>query len=181
VLRTRHPKGRGVLAASALALLAAGCTLKTGPGPKPGYVVPAFKRYVVEHPIALAERTLRVGSTELRLDRVVVEEHRTVLGPETWVGVLHATVVNHGGAPLLAQEIGDAFQIHGRSGTVRRGYVFTDASHGGGWLSEEHTKQPRHLPAGAAGRVRVQAEIGTDRTHDDPSAMTFRDLRLDFR
>lgn len=167
--------GRALAAAAVVGLLTAGCTIKSGPDKRS--VKPAFKRYVVEHPIAAGPRTLRSGSAALRVEAVVVEEHRTVLGPESWLAVAHVVVKNDGGGPLLLQDLVDAFRFHGRSGTVRSGVVFPEGR--GGWQHQHRTGQPTHLPPGGEGRLRVQAEIGAKESRDDPVALTFREHRLD--
>jgi hypothetical protein len=173
------PRARRALARwAALALLAAGCALKGGPGKLD--VEPTWKRYVVEHPVALGERTLRSGALEVRLERVVVEEHRTVLGPESWLGVLHVVVVNHGEVPVLVDDLAGTFQLLTRSGSALRGAVFPDGSRHGGWSVQKPAERYQLMPGGA-GRVRVQAGVGTKERRDDLSAMTFRDVRLDFR
>jgi hypothetical protein len=180
----RRPGARhaGALATGAAlaALLAAGCELKRGPGPKP-YVTPAFKTFVVEHPVALGGRPVFSGTTELRIDRAVTEERKTVLRTEEWRMVVHVALVNHGQAPLLQDDIRDAFQLLGRSGATRRGYVSTEGGREGGWLHQEHTGQPTHVPPGGTGRVRIWAVAEPVTTRDDPAALTFRDVRIDFR
>jgi hypothetical protein len=165
--------------ASAVAvLLAAGCELKRSPGPKT-VLLPAFKHYVVEHPVPIGARSIRSGSVELRIDRAVTEEHRTALGTDSWRTVVHAIVVNHGASPLFRTELSDAFQIVGRSGALHRGDLFTDTA--AGWRSRQGTSEPNHLPPGGEGRVRISAPDASKSARDDPAALTFRGGRIDFR
>ncbi len=165
-----------IAACASLVLLAGGCTVKgQGKGAMPG-----FKMYVVEHPVAAGPFTLRGAAVDARVEAVLVEEHRTVLGTSHWLAVVNAVIVNRTGGPLLLDDVG-AFKIEGRSGTVRQGYVFMDGSRTGGWLPRERTSEPAHIPAGGEGRVRVQAEIGAKDAHDDPVAVFYRDQRRPLR
>lgn len=161
-----------------LALLAAGCELKNVPGPKK-LMTPGFKTWAVEHTVPLGERSIRSGTTELRIERALSEELRTVIETKSWQIVVYGVVVNHGDGPLLARDLADSIQLLGRSGTVRTGHVYAAAVPQNGWVSPKGTSQPSYIPAGGAGRVRISAP-GPESTRDDPAAMTFRGARVEF-
>jgi hypothetical protein len=81
----------------------------------------------------------------------------------------------------LDADVRNAFELLGRSGTVRRGSVFPEGGCKGGWRHREHTGQPTHVPPGGTGRVRVWAVAEPVTIRDDPAALTFRGVRIDFR
>jgi len=154
-----------VLAVTAVLGVALGCTVSgSGKGSKP-----AWKRYVDQHPVSTAPFTLRSGTVDVRVQAVVVEEHHTAFGKSTWLNVVKAVVVNRGTGPLFPEAVTGGFRFRTRSGAELRGYVFVQGT--GGWLLQEHTKEATHLPPGAAGEIRVQAETGA--TRDDPVAVGF--------
>jgi hypothetical protein len=156
------------------AALATGCTVKgSGKG-----ALPAWKIYVDEHPLSSAPFALRSGDVEVRVRAVVVEEHHTALGKSTWLNVIKAAVVNRGAAPLFPEAVTGAFRFRTRSGADHRGYVFVQGT--GGWRLQEHTKQPTHLPPGATGEIRVQAETTTG-TRDDSVAISFASQTVELR
>jgi hypothetical protein len=158
-----------------LALLAAGCTLKSVPGPKK-LMVPGFKTYAIEHPVPLGEHVVRSGTTELRIDRASTEELRTAIETKSWQIVVHGLIVNRGAAPLFVRDLADQIELHGRSGAVRTGYVYPAAGSENGWAS---SKGSSYIPAGGAGRVRI-CTPGPEPTRDDPAALTFRGTRIEF-
>jgi hypothetical protein len=163
-----------ILTLTLAAALATGCTVKgSGKG-----ALPAWKIYVDEHPLPSAPFALRSGDVELQVRAVVVEEHHTAFGKSTWLNVIKAAVVNRGAAPLLAEAVTGAFRFRTRSGGDHRGYVFTQGN--GGWLRQEHTKQPTHLPPGATGEIRVQSESTTG-VRDDPAAISFAGQTVELR
>lgn len=158
-----------------LALLGGGCTVHGhGKG-----ATPAWKIYVDEHPVASAPFTFRSGAIEVRVEAVVVEEHHTAFGKSTWLNVVKASAVNRGAVPLLWSDLTDGFRIRTRSGADTRGSVFMAGSTG--WRRQEHTKQPDHLPPGATGGLRVQAEPGAPGLRDDPAAVSFRGQTVELR
>jgi hypothetical protein len=149
-----------------LAFLAAGCTVKgSGKG-----ALPAWKIYVDEHRVNSAPFALTSGEVEVHVRAVVVEEHHTAFGKSTFINVVQAAVVNRGAGPLFPDAVTGAFRIQTRSGADHRGSVFIQGR--GGWLRQEHTKEPTQLPPGATGEIRVQAESSTE-TRDDPVAISF--------
>lgn len=165
-MRSRIP-----LLALALPLLAAssaGCTVH-GSGKA---ATPGWKTYVDEHPVTVVPFTLRSGTVEVRVRSVVVEEHHTAFGKSSWVNVVNADLVNLGAGPLPWQDVTGDFRIRTRSGADTRGSVFMAGK--AGWRRQEQTKQPDHLPSGAAGGLRVQAEPPASGVRDDPTAISFR-------
>lgn len=155
------------------ALLAAGCTV-SGSGKA---AMPGWKVYVDEHPVRAAPFTLRTGDVEVRVHQVLVEEHHTAFGKSSWLNVVKASAVNLGTAPLPWTALTDGFRIRTRSGADTRGYVFPSGK--GGW-NHEQPGQP-HLPPGAVGEIRVQAEPGGAGVRDDPAAVTFRGQTVELR
>ena len=157
------------------ALLASGCTV-TGHGKS---AMPAWKTYVDEHAVSSAPFTLRSGAVEVRVEAVVVEEHHTAFGKSSWLNVAKASVVNLGPGPLTWSELTDDFRIHTRSGADTRGSVFMVGT--AGWRRQAQTGQPDHLPPGAIGGLRVQAEPGQGSVRDDPAAISFRGRTVELR
>jgi hypothetical protein len=156
------------LALPLLAASSAGCTVH-GSGKS---ATPAWKTYVDEHPVTVVPFTLRSGTVEVRVRSVVVEEHHTAFGKSSWVNVVNADLVNLGAGPLLWQDVTGDFRIRTRSGADTRGSVFMAGK--AGWRRQAQTKQPDHLPPGAAGGLRVQAEPPASGVRDDPTAISFR-------
>jgi len=155
-----------------VALVAAGCTMSgSGKAAKPGWKV-----YVDEHPVSSTPLVFRSGKVEVRVQQVLVEEHHTRFGKSTWLNVVKASAVNLGADPLPWTELTDGFRIRTRSGADTRGYVFTGK---GGW-SRAQPGQP-HLPPGAEGELRVQAEPGGAGVRDDPAAVSFRGQTFELR
>jgi hypothetical protein len=163
------------LALVASLALAAGCTVK-GSGKS---AMPAWKTFVHEHPVTSAPFTMRRGAVEVRVDAVVVRESSTVVGRSSWVTVLKATLVNRGAAPLRVDDLASDFQVRTRSGEDTRGYVFAEGR--AGWRHQAQTGEPTHLPAGASGEIRVQAEPNDGSRRDDPVAVSFRGEVVDLR
>jgi hypothetical protein len=90
---------------------------------------------------------------------------------------MKASVVNRGAEPLRWDDLTDDFRVRTRSGADTRAHVFTDGK--GGWrhrehTGREHTGQPTHLPPGASGAIRVQAQPNDGSMRDDPAAVSFR-------
>jgi hypothetical protein len=156
-----------------VAVVAAGCTVVGS-----GKGKPAWKIYVDEHPVTSAPFALRSGDVEVHVRAVVVEEHHTAFGKSTWLNVAKAAVVNRGTGPLLPDAVTGAFRLRTRSGADHRGHVFVKGT--GGWRLQEHTKEPTHLPPGATGEIRVQAESTTER-RDDPVAISFANQTVELR
>lgn len=154
-----------------VALLAAGCTVVGS-----GKGKPAWKIYVDEHPVSAAPFVFRSGKVEVRVHHVLVEEHHTMFGKSSWLNVVKATAVNLGAAPLSWSEL-EGFRIRTRTGADTRGSVFTIGRVG--WNFEQ-PGQP-HLPPGAMGELRVQAEPGASGVRDDPAAVSFRGQTVELR
>ncbi|MFT3914152.1 MAG: hypothetical protein QM704_08535 [Anaeromyxobacteraceae bacterium] len=154
-------------------LLAAGCTVSgSGKAAKPGWKV-----YVDEHPVSAAPFTFRSGDVEVRVHQVLVEEHHTAFGKSSWLNVVKASAVNRGTTPLPWTALTDGFRIRTRSGTETRGYAIPSGN--AGW-SRAQPGQP-HLPPGAEGELRVQAEPGSTSVRDDPAAVAFRGQMVELR
>lgn len=171
-MRRRSPP---LLLLASLTLAAAGCTVK-GSGKA---ATPAWKTFVHEHAVTSAPFTLRGGTAEVRVHAVVVRESRTLVGRSSWVTIVKASVVNRGAEPLRWDDLTDDFTVRTRSGEDTRGYVFTEGK--GGWRHQEHTGQPTHLPPGASGEIRVQAEPNDGSRRDDPATVTFRGQTVELR
>lgn len=158
-----------------LVLLASGCTV-AGHGKS---AKPTWKVFVDEHAVSTRPFTLRSGVVEVRVEAVVVEEIHTAFGKSSWLNVVKATVVNLGSGPLLWTELTDGFRVRTRSGEDTRGYVIMVGT--AGWRGQDRTKGPDHLPPGAAGAIRVQADLGQSGVRDDPAAISFRGRTVELR
>jgi hypothetical protein len=158
----------------ALTLAAVGCTMK---GSAKG-TTPAWKTFVDEHPVTFTPFTMRSGTTEVRVHAVLVLESHTLVGRSSWVNVVKATVVNRGAEPLRSAELANDFRVRTRSGVDTRGYATTEGK--AGWRYQDHTA-PAHLPPGASGEIRVQAEPNDGSTRDDPAAVSFRGETVELR
>lgn len=170
----RHRSPPFLLLAS-LTVAAIGCTVKgSGKG-----AVPTWKTYVNEHPMTSTAFTMRSGTAELRVHAVVVRESSTLLGRSSWANVVKASIVNRGGEPLRLDDLTGGFMVRTRSGEDTRGYVFTEGR--GGWRHQARTGQPTHLPPGASGEIRVQAEPNDGTKRDDPAAVSFRGQTVELR
>ncbi len=157
-----------------VALIAAGCSVAgSGKAAKPGW-----KIYVDEHPVASTPIAFRSGKVEVRVHQVLVEEHHTAFGKSSWLNVLKASAVNLGADPLPWTDLTDGFRIRTRSGADTRAFVFTSGK--AGWRRQGQAGQP-HLPPGAVGEIRVQAEPGGAGARDDPAAVSFRGHTVELR
>lgn len=157
-----------------LAAVACGCTV-VGSGKA---AKPAFKTYVDEHPVRFTPFTFRTGSAEVHVHAVVVQESHTIVGNSSWLNVVKASVVNLGPGRLRWDELANDFRVRTRSGADTRAYAFTAGN--AGWRYPERTEPP-HLPPGARGEIRVQAESGGGSKRDDPVAVSFRGQTAELR
>ena len=116
------------------------------------------------------------------IERAYLAEERTVWGPQNWRVFVHGTVVNRRGDRIPFEELSGKFAVVGRSGKVYRAYPNTRGSRGQtGWLLQEHTKEPTHLPPGARGLIEVFTGLDGKETADAPVTFTFQDYRADVR
>jgi hypothetical protein len=171
-MRLRSPP---LLLLASLTVAVAGCTVK-GSGKA---ATPTWKTFVDEHPVTSTPFTMQSGTAEVRVHAVVVRESHTLVGRSSWANVVKASVVNRGAEPLRWDDLTDDFRVRTRSGADTRGYVFTEGK--GGWRHQEHTGQPTHLPPGASGEIRGQAEPNDGSTRDDPAAVSFRGETVELR
>jgi hypothetical protein len=157
----------------------AGCTIKKGSG-KGGDI--ALKVDKVEHPLTIAQTTFRGNGYDLVVERVFLVEERTIFGPQNWRAWMHGTVVNTSGTRILFDELSGKFSVVGRSGKIYQAYPGTRGSRGKtGWLLQEHTQEPTHLPAGARGLIEVFSGLDGKDSADAPVAFTFSDQRAQVR
>ena len=156
-----------------------GCTIAKGSG-KGGDI--RLKVDKVEHALALPPTSFRGDGYELVVERIFLLEERTVFGPERWQARLHGVVVNTRGDKILYEELSGKFTVVGQSGKTYSAYPSTRGSRGKtGWLLQEHTKEPTHLPPGARGLIEVFAGLDGKEKPDAPAAFTFADQRADVR
>jgi hypothetical protein len=161
------------------ALIAAGCTIKKGSG-KGGDL--AWKVEKVDHPLSVAPTGFQGNGYDLVIERVFLREERTVWGPQNWRLWMEGVVVNQRGDRLPFDELSGKFTVVGKSGKVYSAYPGTRGSRGKtGWLLQEHTKEPTHLPAGARGLIEVFAGLDGKEQADAPVALTFMDHRAEVR
>lgn len=130
-----------------------------------------------EHPVSSTPFAFRSGQVEVRVHQVLVEEQHTAFGKSSWLNVVKASAVNLGTASLPWTDLTDGFRIRTRSGADTRGYVFTSGK--GGWSHQQPGQA--HLPPGAVGEIRVQAEPGGAGARDDPAAISFRGQTVELR
>jgi hypothetical protein len=156
-----------------VAVVLAGCTLTSGSGK--GKLDPRWKLYVVDHVQPSAPKTLRSGQLEFRIEQVVVEEHRTVLGPSHWVSSVRGTILSTNGQPLLGDGLISGWTLVGKSGTT---YSATGFINGPEWKHHEHTGQPTQLPPGTPGRFQVRAQVGDEKGHDDAAAVSHHSMTV---
>jgi hypothetical protein len=162
----------------ALAALA-GCTIAKGSG-KGGDI--RFKVDKVEHPLAISQTTFRGNGYDLVVERIFLVEERTIMGPQNWRAWVHGAVVNTGEGSILFEELSGKFSVVGRSGKVYTAYPGTRGSRGKtGWLLQEHTKEPTHLPAGARGLIEVFTGLDGKDSADAPVTFTFLDQRAEVK
>jgi hypothetical protein len=164
---------------SVAALMIAGCTIKKGSG-KGGDL--AWKVEKVDHPLALSRTSFQGNGYDLLIERAVLREERTVWGPQNWRVFVEGVVVNLRGDRIPFDELSGKFTVVGRSGKVYSAYPLTRGSRGKtGWLLQEHTKEPTHLPPGARGLIEVFAGVDGKEQADAPVTFTFQDNRADVR
>jgi hypothetical protein len=164
---------------SIAALMIAGCTLKKGSG-KGGDL--AWKVDKVDHPLTLSRASFPGNGYDLVLERAVLREERTVWGPQNWRVFVEGVVVNLRGERIGFDELSGKFTVVGRSGKVYSAYASTRGSRGQtGWLLQEHTKEPTHLPPGARGLIEVFAGLDGKEQADAPVAFTFQGDRAELR
>ena len=162
-----------------VALALGGCTIAKGSG-KGGDI--RLKVYKVEHPLTISETNLRGSGYDLVIERLFLLEERTIFGPQGWRARAHGVVVNTSGANIPFEVLSGKFSFVGTSGKVYAGSASTRGSRGKtGWLLQEHTKQPTHLPAGARGLIDVFAGLDGKESADRPIVFTFADQRVDVR
>jgi len=151
-----------------------------GSGKGPGDI--RLKVDKVEHPLTLPPTSFRGEGYDLVVERIFLVEERTVLGPERWRAMMHGVVVNTRGEKILYEELSGRFTVVGQSGKIYTAYPGTRGSRGKtGWLLQEHTKEPTHLPPGARGLIEVWAGIDGKEKPDAPAAFTFVDQRVEVR
>ena len=164
---------------SVAALMIAGCTIKKGSG-KGGDL--AWKVEKVDHPLTLSRTSFRGNGYDLLIERAVLREERTIWGPQNWRVFVEGVVVNLRGDRILFDELSGKFTVVGRSGKVYSAYPSTRGSRGmTGWLLQEHTKEPTHLPPAARGLIEVFAGVDGKEQADAPVTFTFQDNRADVR
>jgi hypothetical protein len=157
------------------ALAVTGCEVVRGSG-KGGDI--RFKVDKVEHPLTLSQTSFRGDGFDLAVERIFLVEARTIMGPQYWRVFAHGVVVNMRGEKLPFEELSGKFTIVGRSGKVYAAYPQTRGSRGKtGWLLQEHTQEPTHLPAGARGLIEVFAGLDGKDKADPPATFTFLDQR----
>jgi len=156
-----------------------GCTIAKGSG-KGGDI--RLKVDKVEHPLTLSPTSFRGDGYELVVERIFLVEERTVFGPQNWRAWMHGVVVNTRGDKILYEELSGKFTVVGQSGKVYSAYPGTRGSRGKtGWLLQEHTKEPTHLPPGVRGLIEVFAGLDGKDKPDTPAAFTFTDQRVEIR
>ena len=161
------------------ALIGAGCSFHKGSG-KGGDV--RWKVDKVDHPLTVSPTSFRGNGYDLVIERVFLREERTVWGPQNWRVWVEGVVVNMRGDRLPFDELSGKFKVVGKSGKVYSAYPQTRGSRGKtGWLLQEHTKEPTHLPAGARGLIEVFAGLDGKEQADAPVALTFMDARAELR
>src|SRR5262245_49456252 len=160
-------------------MIVAGCTIKKGSG-KGGDL--AWKVDTVDHPLTLSQTSFPGNGFDLVIERAVLREARTVWGPQYWRVFVEGTVINNRGDRIAFEELSGKFTVVGRSGKVYPAYPQTRGSRGKtGWLLQEHTKEPTHLPPGARGLIEVFSGVDGKEQADAPVAFTFLDHRADVR
>ena len=91
-------------------------------------------------------------------------------------------VVNTRRDKIPFDELSGKFTVVGQSGKIYSAYPGTRGSRGKtGWLLQEHTKEPTHLPPGVRGLIEVFAGLDGKDKPDTPAAFIFADQRLDVR
>ena len=163
----------------AILCLLGGCTIKKGSG-KGGDL--AWKVDKVEHPLTPSATSFRGDGYDLVVERIFLVEERTIFGPQNWRAWMHGVVVNTSGAKLPFAALSGKFTVVGQSGKVYSAYPGTRGSRGKtGWLLQEHTKEPTHLPPGARGLIEVFAGLDGKEKPDAPAAFTFAEQRAEVR
>jgi hypothetical protein len=160
-------------------LVVAGCTVVRGSG-KGGDV--RLKVYTKEHPLTLSRSTFPGDGYDLLVERAFLVEARTVFGPQYWRVFVHGAIVNGRGEKLPLEALSKQFTIVGHSGKVYPAYAHTRGSrHATGWLLQEHTKEPTHLPPDQRGLVEIFTGLDGKETPDAPAAFTFLHHRAEVR
>lgn len=155
-----------------LLLSVAGCTVK-GHGKAS---TPAWKVTAQEYPLAASPDPVRSGAVELRIRQALLEEHKTVLETQHWKARVRMTVVSP--APLPLSDLSNAFTFTGKSGRVYQAHVSPVGPGRQTWQHQQHSGQPAKLPANMPGELDVWTQIGDAKSHDEPVALTFRDVRV---
>ena len=171
-------RARWTILALALAALGA-CTMVKGSGKDADF---RWKVTVVEHPLVLSNPTFRGSGFDVVVERMYLGEARTVFGPEYWRPVVHAVVVNTSGQKIPFEVLSGKFTVLGQSGKVYDAHASTRGSRGKtGWLLQEHTQEPTHLPPGANGLIEVFTQVDGKDKPDAPAALTFLGQRAEVR
>lgn len=150
----------------------AACTVK-GHGKS---AMPAMKVYKTEHPYSFPPEPIQSGSIQVQVDRVFLEENKTVFSTQYWRARIYATVVSPDALPQTALD--DSFTLIGKSGQVYRAHVSTRGGGRATWQHQEHTGQPPHLPPNVPGEIEVFADNGSGKTNDPLTAFTFKGVQV---
>jgi len=136
---------------------------------------PAMKIYKTEHPYSFPPEPIQSGSIQVHVNKVFLEENKTVFSTQYWRARIYATVVSPKAVPHTAFD--NSFTVIGKSGQVYPGHV---SIRGGGratWQHQEHTGQPTHLPPNVPGEIEVFADNGSGKTNDPLTAFTFKGVQ----
>lgn len=152
-------------------VVVAACTVNgQGKAGKPG-----FKIYKTEHPYSFPREPMQLGSIQVHVDKVFLEENKTVFSTQYWRARIYATVVSPDAVAQTAFD--NSFTLIGKSGQVYPGHVSIRARGRTTWQYQQHTGQPTHLPPNVPGEIEIFADNGSGKTNDPLTAFTFRGVQ----